>query len=410
MHFSRFIKMALILGLLSAIGPFAIDMYLPALPAIGSSLGAGVGAVQWSLTAFFIALGLGQLFYGPVSDMVGRKPPLVAGLVLFTLASVGCALATDIETLVALRFVQGLGAAAGMAIPRAVVRDLHTGTEAARLMSLLMLVFSVSPLLAPLVGSGVIAVTGWRGVFWVVAIAAVAGLVLVSQGLKETRPATERRESSVGSALAGYGVLLRDLHYLGLVFIGGSSMAGFFVYLASSPFVLIDHYGLTPVQYSLAFSVNAAAFFVSAQFNAQLGRRFGLVRTVKFAVSAAGAIMVALLAYYLAGGEALAVLLGLYFVASGFMGLVIPTTSVLALEAHGAIAGTASALLGTLQMLLGAVAMGVVGLFANGEPLPMVVGMAAGALVGVVLTWLTLSGKHTHDGVSPLRAETSSGA
>ncbi|RZJ54081.1 MAG: MFS transporter, partial [Acidovorax sp.] len=311
-------------------------------------------------------------------------------LLLFTLASVGCALATDIETLVALRFVQGLGAAAGMAIPRAVVRDLHTGTEAARLMSLLMLVFSISPLLAPLTGSGVIALTGWRGVFWAVAVAAVAGLVLVSQGLQETRPAADRLESSLGSALSGYALLLRDWHYLGLVFIGGCSMAGFFVYLAGSPFVLINHYGLTPVQYSLAFSVNAAAFFAAAQFNAQLGRRFGLVNTVKAAVTGAGVIMVALLAYYLAGGDQLAVLLGLYFFASALMGLVIPTTSVLALEEHGAIAGTASALLGTLQMLIGAVAMGVVGLFATGKPLPMVVGMASGALMGLVLTWVTL--------------------
>lgn len=188
MPFSPFFRMALILGLLSAIGPFAIDMYLPALPAIGAALRADVGAVQWSLTAFFLALGVGQLVYGPVSDMVGRRPPLFFGLGLFTLASVGCALATDVHTLVLLRFVQGLGAAAGMVIPRAVVRDLHTGTEAARLMSLLMLVFSVSPLLAPLVGSGVIALAGWRGVFWVVAVAALAGLVLVQRALHETRP------------------------------------------------------------------------------------------------------------------------------------------------------------------------------------------------------------------------------
>ena len=288
MQISGFLKMALILGLLSAIGPFAIDMYLPALPEIGASLGADVGAVQWSLTAFFVAIGVGQLFYGPVSDMVGRKAPLYVGLTLFTLASAGCALASDIHTLVALRFVQGLGAAAGMAIPRAVVRDLHTGTEAARLMSLLMLVFSISPLLAPLVGSGVIAAAGWRAVFWVVAVAAVAGLVLVFHGLQETRAAADRRESSLASALSGYWLLLRDRHYLGLVFIGGCSIAGFFVYLASSPFVLINHYGLTPVQYSLAFSVNAAAFFAAAQFTAYLGRRFGLVPTVKVAVTGAG--------------------------------------------------------------------------------------------------------------------------
>ncbi|MFN4120966.1 multidrug effflux MFS transporter [Acidovorax sp.] len=393
MHFSRFLKMALVLGLLSAIGPFAIDMYLPALPDIGASLGASVGAVQWSLTAFFLALGAGQLFYGPVSDMVGRKPPLYFGLGLFTVTSVGCALATSIEMLVALRFLQGLGAAAGMAIPRAVVRDLHTGTDAARLMSLLILVFSVSPILAPLVGSGVIAVSGWRGVFWVVAVAAVAGLALVWGSLKETRDAAERVESSLGGALCAYALLLRDWHYLGLVFIGGCAMAGFFVYLAGSPFVLINHYGLTPAQYSMAFGVNAAAFIGASQFTAMLGERFGMVRVVKAAATASGAVMASLLLYYLLGGDDLAVLIGLYFVASALMGLVIPTTSVLALEKHGAIAGTASALLGTLQMLTGALAMGVVGLFATGEPLPMVVGMATGALLGVALTWVTLGGR-----------------
>lgn len=382
--------MALVLGLLSAIGPFAIDMYLPALPDIGHSLGAEVGSVQLTLTAFFLSIGLGQLLYGPVSDMVGRKPPLYAGLALFLLASIGCALATDMHTLVALRFVQGLGAAAGMAIPRAIVRDLHTGAEAARLMSLLMLVFSVSPILAPLAGSAVIAFTGWRGVFWAVALAAVAGLLLVRGALSETRSESERVDSSFGSALRAYGVLLRDRHFLGLVFIGAFAMSGFFVYLAGSPFVLINHYGLSPTQYSLAFGLNAAAFIGSAQFTGALGRRFGLVHLAKWAVTACGLVMATLLAYYLTGGDRLLVLVSLYFVASAFMGMVIPTVSVLALEAHGAIAGTASALMGTLQMISGAVAMGIVGLFANGQPLPMVVGMASGALTALVLAWITL--------------------
>lgn len=386
----RYLQMALVLGLLSAIGPFAIDMYLPALPDIGRSLGADVGSVQLTLTVFFLSIGLGQLLYGPVSDMVGRKPPLVAGLALFLLASIGCALATDIHTLVALRFVQGLGAAAGMAIPRAIVRDLHTGPEAARLMSLLMLVFSVSPILAPLAGSGVIALTGWRGVFWAVALAAAAGLLLVRSALAETRSEAQRVDSSLGSALRGYGLLLRDRHYLGLVFIGASAMAGFFVYLAGSPFVLINHYGLSPTQYSLAFGVNAAAFIGAAQFTGALGRRLGLPTLAKGAATASGLVMAALLAYHLAGGDRLAVLIALNFVATGFMGLVIPTVSVLALDQHGAIAGTASALMGTLQMLCGAAAMGIVGLFANGEPLPMVVGMAAGTLTALVLSWVTL--------------------
>ena len=396
---SRFFRLALVLGLLSAIGPFAIDMYLPALPTIGASLGADMGAVQMSLMAFFIALGFGQLFYGPLSDRVGRKLPLYWGLGLFALASVGCALASDVHTLIGLRFLQGLGAAGSTVIPRAVVRDLHTGHEAARLMSLLMLVFSISPILAPLVGSAVIAWSSWRGVFWVVTLAALAGLALTRCVLKETRPAGARAHSSLGSALRGYMVLLRDTHYLGLVMIGGTAMGGFFTYLANSSFVLMGHYGLTSTQYSLAFGLNAVAFIGAAQFNGALGQRFGLVPVVKKAVCACLVVMLALLAHYLLGGDRLGVLIGLYFVASALMGMVIPTTSVLALEEHGAIAGTASALLGTLQMLTGAVMMGVVGQFADGTPLPMVIGMTSGVLMAASLSWLTLGGQHRAAGV-----------
>ena len=386
------VRMVLILGLLSAIGPFAIDMYLPALPQIGASLNAPVASVQASLTAFFLALGVGQPVFGTLSDLWGRKKPLYLGLGLFVLASVGCALAQDIHTLVMLRFVQGLGASAGMAIPRAVVRDLHTGHQAARMMSLLMLVFSVSPILAPLAGSAVIAVADWRWVFWAVALAAVLGLMAMVRGLPETRDEAARQGSTWRDALLAYARLLRDWHYLGMVFIGGCAMSGFFVYLAGSPFVLINHYGLSTTQYSIAFALNAIAFIGAAQFTGPLGQRFGLVPVVKWAASLCGVVMCSLLGYYLMGGDQLAVLISLYFIASALMGLVIPTTSVLAMEAHGEIAGTAAALLGTLQMLSGAIAMQIVGQFSNGQPLPMVIGMAAGALCGVALTWLTLGG------------------
>jgi DHA1 family bicyclomycin/chloramphenicol resistance-like MFS transporter len=396
---SRYLKLALVLGLVSSIGPFAIDMYLPALPAIGDSLGASVGAVQWSLTAFFLSLGAGQLLYGPVSDMWGRKLPMYFGIGIFTVASIGCALATNIETLVIMRFFQGLGGAAGMVIPRAVVRDLHTGPEAARLMSLLMLVFSISPILAPLAGSGVIAVAGWRGVFWAATLAAVIGLVLARTKLDETRPTDQRVDSSLGSALRGYGLLLRDWHYLGLVMIGSCSMVGFFVYMASSPFVFIEHYGLSPTLYSLTYSLNAVAFIGATQATGWLGERFGLVQVVKVAASAGAVVMLALLGYYWAGGDNMVVLMGVYFIFSAFMGLVIPISSVLALEEHGAIAGTASALLGTLQMLVGALGMGLFGLVTNGKPLPMVIGMVTGALIGVALTWLTLGKVGAHGAV-----------
>lgn len=393
---SPFLRMALMLGLLSAIGPFAIDMYLPALPSIGQSLNASMGAVQASLMAFFISLGVGQLIYGPVSDMVGRKPPLYFGLLLFAVGSIGCALAPDIQTLVVLRFVQGLGACAGMVVPRAIVRDLHTGHDAARLMSLLMLVFSVSPILAPLAGSFLIESLGWRSVFWAVTVAAVLGLALLALCLPETRPPEERVNSSVGSALSAYGVLLKDAHFLGLVFIGSFGIASFFAYLANSSFVLINHYGLSPRAYSIAFAVNAASFIGASQFTGKLSARFGLVAVVRVAVTGYAAVMALLLALNLLGVERLDVMIALLLVGYGFLGLVVPTTAVLALEEHGSIAGTASALMGTLQFVTGALSMALVGLFVDGTARPMVAGIAVCALLSLAMARWTLGGASKH--------------
>ena len=391
---SNFLRTALVLGLLAAIGPFAIDMYLPALPSIGHSLNASMGAVQASLMAFFISLGVGQIIYGPVSDMVGRKLPLYFGISLFGLASIGCALAPDIQTLVALRFVQGLGACAGMVVPRAVVRDLHTGVEAARLMSLLMLVFSVCPILAPLAGSLLIESFGWRSVFWAITLVSVLGLVLLATSLPETRPPERRVDSNLRSALAAYGVLLRDRHFLGLVGIGSFGISSFFAYLANSPFVLINHYGLTPRQYSIAFAVNAASFIGSSQFTGKLAARFGLVAVVKVAVLGYAVVMSLLLALNLLGLDRLDVLIGMMLFGFGFLGLVVPATVVLALDRHGAIAGTASALMGTLQFVSGALVMAIIGPFVDGTARPMVAGIAICALVAYMMARGTLGGKH----------------
>lgn len=383
-----FLRAALILGLLSAIGPFAIDMYLPALPSIGQSLDASIGAVQASLMAFFIALGVGQLIYGPVSDQIGRKPPLYFGLVLFAIGSVGCALAPDIHILVAMRFVQGLGACVCTVVPRAVVRDLYTGADALRLMSMLMLVFSVSPILAPLAGSLLIEWQGWRSAFWFMLVIGLLGLVVMTTHMSETRPPEARVGSSWGQAFRGYATLLRDRHFLGLVFIGSFGIASFFAYLANSSFVLIDHYGLTPRQYSIVFAANAASFIGMSQLTGRLGQRFGLKPMVRAASHGYAGIMGLLLVLFLLGVEALPVLLALLFVGYGFLGLIIPTTAILALEDHGPIAGTASALMGTLQFATGASVMAVVGLFVDGTALPMVAGIAGSAL----MSWLLVRG------------------
>lgn len=387
---TRFARNAIILGLLSAIGPFAIDMYLPALPAISADLGADTAAVQMSLMSFFIAIGLGQVIYGPVSDMVGRKAPLYFGLGVFALGSVGCALSTSIEWLIFFRFVQGVGACAGMVVPRAIVRDLHTGPEAARLMALIMLVFSVSPLIAPLSGSVLVEFATWHVIFWVIGGVAVLGLVLVGVFLKETRPAEERIQSSFGSVLAGYSSLLRDRSFLGLTFIGGLGMSSFFAFLATSSFVYIDHFGLKPTQYSIAFSINAIGFIGAAQFAGLLGRRFGLQRMVKWAVAGFMLMSLVLFAGTLAGIDSLPFLMTMLVLAFTCLGLVIPSTAVLALEHHGPIAGMASALLGTLQLLVGAVVIALVSAFFDGTQLPMALAIALCAVGAFVLARLTL--------------------
>jgi MFS transporter, DHA1 family, multidrug resistance protein len=397
---TRFLRNAITLGLLSAIGPFAIDMYLPALPDIGRNLHADTGAVQMSLTVFFIALSLGQSVYGPLSDMIGRKAPLYLGLALFSIGSIGCALAPSVGTLIAFRFLQGIGACAGMVIPRAVVRDLHTGVDATRLMSLLMLVFSISPILAPLTGSFVIQLGGWRAVFWAVLVAAVLGCAILGT-LTETRPPAERARSSIRGAVAAYGLLLRDRHFLGLAFIGAFGISSFFVYLSNSPFVLIEHYHLSPRLYSVCFSANAASFFAVAQLTSWLATRFGLRRLVRGAVIIYAAVMLALLAVFASGVDSLYVLAAFLFVGYGCLGLVIPTTAVLALEEHGEIAGTASALMGTIQFVTGAVIMLFVGSFLNGTALPMVAGIAGCAAVALVLVQTTLRNTEPEPSAQP---------
>lgn len=389
-----FLRLAVILGLLQAMGPFAIDMYLPGMPSMGGELQASPAGVQASLMAFFLALGLGQLVYGPLADRCGRKIPLMAGLAVFGLAGVGCALASDIETLVALRFVQGLGGCAASVIPRAVVRDLYTGHEAARLMSMLMLVFSVSPILAPLAGSLLIEHSGWRAVFWALALIAALATLMSALQLKETWPRSSRANISWSTALSAYGLLLRDRHYLGVVMIGGLGMASFMVYLANASFVLIDGYGLSAREFSLAFAMNAVSFIGASQFGALLSRRLGMANLVQVSSAAFALSMSTAAILTLTGRTSLPVLLGLLFMGYGFLGLTMPCVSVLAMDRHGAIAGTAAALMGTLQFMIGAAAMVLVGQFGAGNTQAMTSGIAICSLAAFCSSMLVLRGKN----------------
>ncbi|XVO84836.1 multidrug effflux MFS transporter [Pseudomonas palleroniana] len=382
-------RLAVLLGLITAIGPFAIDSYLPALPTLGASLHASPAAVQMSLTVFFVIIGVCQLFYGPISDVFGRKPPIYAGLAIFAVASVGCALAPTIEVLIGFRALQAFGACAGMVIPRAIVRDLYTGHEAARLMALLMLVMSVSPILAPLAGSLVISIWSWREVFAVLAVVSVLCLVMTRLQLPETHPAERRLGKTLGNAIGSYGALLRDPVFIGLSLVSGFGLATFFVFIGSAPFVYIEYFGLTPTQFSLCFALNAASFFAMSQLTARLSARYGLARLIRGSVIAVASVL-GLLAVTTAWSSHLAVMMSLLFIGFGFLGLLLPAAGVLSLEDHGAVAGSASALLGAIQMITGAVCMALVGVFADHTPAPMLVGIALCALAALLVTLWTL--------------------
>jgi DHA1 family bicyclomycin/chloramphenicol resistance-like MFS transporter len=387
---SAFVKNAIVLGLLAAVGPFAIDMYLPALPSIAADLDASTAATQMTLMAFFVTFGVCQLIYGPLADMVGRKPPLYFGLALFALGSIGCALSPSIAWLILFRALQGVGASAVMVVPRAIIRDMHTGVEGTRLMALVMLVLSVSPILAPITGSALIVPLGWRAVFVAVTIVAIVGLALLATLLPETLKAEQRVRVSVGSLVTGFGALFRDARFLGLTFIGGLGMAAFFAFLASASFVYIGHFGLTPTLFSIAFSVNAIGFIGASQFAATLGERFGMARVVSVSVAGFAASMLVLLGLTLAGVDSFPVLVVLLLIGFAFMGFVIPSTMVLALDEQGERAGMASALGGTLQMVLGGAMIVVASAFFDGTVLPMVAIMATCAVVALALTLLTL--------------------
>ncbi|CAN7267835.1 multidrug effflux MFS transporter [Neorhizobium sp. LjRoot104] len=387
---SRAPSHALSLGLLSAIGLFALDMYLPALPTISANLNADSHEVQASLISFFAAMAVSQIVYGPLSDMFGRKKPLYVGLALYAIGAVGCALSPSIEWLIAFRFLQGMGACAGVVISRAIVRDLHTGPAAAQLMSRLMLVFSVSPILAPLAGSIVTVFGDWRLIFWVMVGAGAVGAVVAVFFLEETRLPAARSESSLAGALKSYGTLLRDPYYLGLVLIASFGMSSYMIYVANSSFVLIQHYGLSPTFYSIVFSCNAVAFIGMSQLNGWLSRKIGLRKVIRGAVFGYSTMMVLLALVTSLGVDRLDVMAAFLFGGYGFLGMIIPTAAVLALEHHGRIAGTASAMMGTIQFVTSAVVIGLGGMFVDGTSLPMVTVIAMCSVVVFLLSLVVL--------------------
>jgi MFS transporter, DHA1 family, multidrug resistance protein len=359
------VRYALLLGSLMALSPLTLDTYLPALPAIVADFGTSPAAVQLTLTGSLLGLAVGQLFVGPLSDSFGRKRPLLVGVSLHILASVLIIMAPSIEVLGALRVLQGLGGSAGTVIAMATVRDLFVGREAASLIARLMLVMGAAPMLAPALGSLLLRVADWQGVFVALAVYSLALVAVVTLGHRETLPPERRRPAGVGSVLRSFGVLLRDRVYVGLLLVGSLALAGMFSYIAGSSFVLQEQYGLSPGRFGLVFGAGALCFVIGTQTTGFLLRRF-LPRQLLLGASLLGSsagVLFLVLAGTGAGGLA-GTLVPIWLVILA-IGLAAPNSPALALSRHGERAGAAAALLGASQFGVGAVTSPLVGVLGN---------------------------------------------
>ncbi|GAA1873952.1 multidrug effflux MFS transporter [Pseudonocardia ailaonensis] len=359
------VRIALLLGALTALGPLTIDMYLPALPTIVTEYETTASTVQLTLTGTLIGLALGQLFIGPLSDAIGRRKPLLVGTALHVVTSLLIVIAPNIAVLGALRVLQGVGAAAGAVVALAVVRDLFAGRAAATLLSRLLLVMGAAPVLAPTLGGELLRVAQWRGVFLALAAFGLIILVVLAFGLRETLPVERRRSAALVPTLKAYGSLLRDRVYVGLILVAGFSIAGMFAYVSGSSFVFQQQFGLGTQTFGLVFGAGAVFLIAATQLNAYLLRRFE-PRSIAFTASITGTVAALVLAL-LAGTGAfglVGVLVPLWAMMFS-VGLVLPNAPALALARHGERAGTAAALLGAVQFGVGALTSPIVGLLGN---------------------------------------------
>ncbi|CAL9318649.1 multidrug effflux MFS transporter [Streptomyces sp. SudanB52_2052] len=375
-----------LLGSLTAVPPLAMDMYLPSLPEVTRALQAPAATVQLTLTACLAGMALGQLVVGPMSDRWGRRRPLLAGLAVFVVATVLCALAPTVELLVAFRLAQGLAGAAAIVIARAVVRDLYDGMAMARFFSTLMLISGVAPIVAPLIGGQVLRVTDWRGVFAVLTVIGVLIGVLVWTKLPETLPPAERHSGGVGEALRAMRTLLADRPFTGYMLTGGFAFAALFAYISASPFVIQEIYGASPQTFSLLFGVNSVGLVVVGQINGKiLVGRVSLDRVLgiglAIVITAATALLLMSLGVF--GEVGLAPVAVALFVLMSAMGITLPNTQALALMRTKHAAGSASALLGTSSFLIGAIASPLVGVAGEDTAVPMAVVQLAAALVAL---------------------------
>ena len=371
-----------LLGALSMFAPLSTDMYLPALPSMAHDLSASAAAVALTLTASLVGLGAGQLLAGPLSDALGRRRPVLVGLAVYTASSALCAVAPDVWTLCVLRLVQGAAGAAGIVIARAVVRDLYSGLEGARFFARLMLVIGVAPILAPILGGQLLHVTDWRGVFLVLAgIGAVLG-AFSWRALVETLPLSARQRGGLRNMLRMLGILVRDRRFMGLTLCFGLSFGAVFAYIAGSPFILEDIFGLSPQLFGLLFAINAVGLVVMSQVSARLVGRLGPQRLLTAGIVACAASGIGLLLAVLAHGG-LATVLPCFFVLLSAFALVAPNVTALALAPYPHVAGSASALIGLVQFFVGAAVAPLVGVAGTHSAVPTATVIAALVLAAI---------------------------
>ena len=382
---SERLRLILLLGSLIALGPLTIDTYLPALPAITGDLAASPSVVQLTLTGTLIGLALGQLIIGPLSDTLGRRGPLLAGIAVHAVASALCAVAPTVGALGALRVLQGVGAAAGSVVAMAIVRDLFTGRAAATLLSRLILVMGVAPVVAPALGGEILRFGSWRWVFGALAAVSVVLLAVAARQLRETLPPQRRRPAGLVSMARTSLRLLRDRVFVGLVLVAGLGFSALFAYIAGSSFVFQEQYGLSQQAFGLLFGVGAFWLIAATQLNAYLLRRSEprtlLLVAIAFGVFA-GAVLLVAASTGLGGLFGLLVPLWLVLAA---VGLAIPNAPALALSRHGEAAGTAASLLGAAQFGIGGVVSPIVGALGNDA-----VAMGTVVFAGLALALLVL--------------------
>jgi DHA1 family bicyclomycin/chloramphenicol resistance-like MFS transporter len=379
------LKLVLVLGSLIAIGPLTIDMYLPSLPAITGDLEATAAAVQLTLTGTLAGLALGQLVIGPLSDKLGRRTPLLFGIGVHILASVLCVIAPNLAVLGTLRVLQGLGAAASMVVGMAIVRDLFTGLDAAKLISRLMLVMGSAPILAPTLGGIVLNWTSWRGVFVVLALLGVGIITFAALALPETLPPARRRSGGVVGTIRDYRRLFTDRAYIGLILVAGLAMAALFAYVSGSSFVFQEQFGLSEQEFGFVFGAGAVGLIAATQANVRLLRRWTPSQILTSALAFGAVMGLLLLLFAVTGfGGLTGILVPLWLVLAA-AGLAFPNAPALALSRHGEAAGTAAALLGAVQFGVGALSAPLVGVLGTGA-----IGMAAVIAGGMLAANLVL--------------------